>query len=224
MKVLLCEDVKNLGWLGDIVEVNMGYARNYLLPQGLAKPATAANIRSLGNEKAKRAEQRTLERERLEMAAASVEGAEAVLAAKANEQGVLFGSVGAGDIAANLREQGFEVANEYLRLEENIKHVGTSQVTLEFDRDIVATVSVVVVAAGSDAAASSPEPAAEPKREQKQWNESDSKYGGAAGRFRRPGEHYPVVGGRWGGNSALPLRKPPFPRFSLFLKNFEKEC
>jgi large subunit ribosomal protein L9 len=154
MKVLLCEDVKNLGWLGDIVEVNTGYARNYLLPQGLAKPATEANIKALGKEKAKRSEQRTWERARLEKAAAAVEGAEAVLAAKANEQGVLFGSVGAGDIAANLREQGFEVADEYVRLEENIKNVGTSQVTLEFDRDLAATVSVVVVAAGSDAAAS----------------------------------------------------------------------
>ncbi|HUT30163.1 MAG TPA: 50S ribosomal protein L9 [Sedimentisphaerales bacterium] len=174
MKVLLCEDVKSLGWLGDIVEVNTGYARNYLLPQGLAKPATEANIKALGKEKAKRSEQRIRERERLGKAAAAVEGAEAVLAAKANEQGVLFGSVGAGDIAGNLREQGFEVANEYVRLEENIKQVGTSQVTLEFDRDLTATVSVVVVAAGSDAAASplgSPE---EPEQERKKWNEADS--------------------------------------------------
>ncbi|MHC4573433.1 MAG: 50S ribosomal protein L9 [Planctomycetota bacterium] len=152
MKVLLCKDVKKLGWLGDIVEVNTGYARNYLLPQGLAKVATEANIRALANEKAQRSEQRLGERKRLEAAAAAVEGAEAVLAAKANEQGVLFGSVGAGQIAANLREQGFEVANEIVELEENIKHVGTHSVTLRFADELTATVSVVVVPEGGDLA------------------------------------------------------------------------
>ncbi|MHC4622933.1 MAG: 50S ribosomal protein L9 [Planctomycetota bacterium] len=152
MKVLLCEDIRKLGWLGDIVEVNTGYARNYLLPQGLAKVASEANIRALAKEKAKRSEQRIHQRTRLEVAAGAVEGAEAVLAAKANEQGVLFGSVGAADIAANLREQGFEVADEIVQLEENIKNVGTHSVTLEFSEDLTATVSVVVVPEGVDVA------------------------------------------------------------------------
>ena len=93
MKVLLCEDVKGLGWLGDVVEVSTGYARNYLLPGGLARPATEANLKSLAKEKLKRAEQRKHEEERLEETASRVDGAEAVVAAKANEQGVLFGSV-----------------------------------------------------------------------------------------------------------------------------------
>ena len=166
MKVLLCEDVKNLGWLGDIVEVNTGYARNYLLPQGLAKPATEANIRALAKDKAKRAEHRTHERKRLEEAAVAVEGAEAVLAAKANEQGVLFGSVGAGDIAANLREQGFAVADDFVQLEENIKHVGSSQVTLRFAQDLAATVTVVVVAAGEDTGVSPAVPTEDARQEE----------------------------------------------------------
>jgi large subunit ribosomal protein L9 len=148
MKVLLCEDVKNIGWLGDIVEVNNGYARNYLIPQGLATVATKANIKSLAKEKAKRAEQRIEEQERLNKAAAAVDGAEAVLAARANELGHLFGSVTARDIAENLREQGFEVADEIVRLDENIRQVGTTQVTLKFAEDLTATVNVVVVAAG----------------------------------------------------------------------------
>lgn len=150
MKVLLCEDVKNLGWLGDIVEVSTGYARNYLLPEGLAKIATEANIRALAKEKAGRTEQRKYERGRLEEIAAGVEGAEAVLAARANEAGLLFGSVGASDIAGNLREQGFEVADKVVQLPENIKNVGTSQVTLKFTEDLTATVNVVVVAAQAD--------------------------------------------------------------------------
>jgi len=148
MKVLLCEDVKNIGWLGDIVEVNNGYARNYLIPQGLATVATKANMKSLAKEKTKRAEQRIKEQERLNKAAAAVDGAEAVLAARANELGHLFGSVTARDIAENLREQGLEVADEIVRLDENIRQVGTTQVTLKFTEDLTATVNVVVVAAG----------------------------------------------------------------------------
>jgi large subunit ribosomal protein L9 len=163
MKVLLCEDVGKLGWLGDVVEVSEGYARNYLLPQGIAKVATEGNIRSIAKEKAKRAEQRIQERKRLEQAAEAAEGAEAVLAAKANEQGVLFGSVTASQIAANLREQGFEVADEVVRLPEHIKQVGTHSVTLRFAEDLTTTVSVVVVSEQADADARA-EPAVEPDR------------------------------------------------------------
>ena len=150
MKILLCQDVERLGWLGDVVEVSTGYARNYLLPQGLAMVPTEVNLKSLAEEKARRAEQRMRDRKRLEEAAAAVEAAEAVVAAKANEQGHLFGSVGGREIAANLREQGFEVADEFVQLAEHIKQVGTSQVTLKFAEDLTATVNVVVVAAGED--------------------------------------------------------------------------
>jgi large subunit ribosomal protein L9 len=146
MKVLLCEDIDKLGWLGDVVEVAEGYARNYLLPQRLATPATEANIRAIADEKAKRAEQRKLDGRRLEAAAKAVEGAEAVVAAKANEQGHLFGSVTAREIAANLREQGFEIADKIVQLPEHIKEVGTHPVTLKFSPDLTATVNVVVVA------------------------------------------------------------------------------
>ena len=145
MKVLLCEDIKKLGWLGDVVDVNEGYARNYLLPQGLAKVATDGNIRSIAKEKAKRSEQRLQERRRIEKAVAAVNGAEAVLAARANEQGVLFGSITEAMIAANLRAQSFEVADEIVKLPEHIKALGTHEVTLRFADDLTATVRVVVV-------------------------------------------------------------------------------
>ncbi len=145
MKVLLCEDIKKLGWLGDVVEVNVGYARNYLLPQGLAKVATEGSIRAIAEEKAKRAEQRISDSKRLEKAAEAVEGAEAVVAAKANEQGHLFGSVTERQIAANLRAQGFEVADEIVQLPEHIKQVGTHTVKLKFADKVTATINVVVV-------------------------------------------------------------------------------
>ncbi len=150
MKILLCEDVSELGWLGDVVEVSTGYARNYLLPQGLAIVPTEANLRALAKEKAGRAEQRKVAEERLAEVAAAVEGAEVVVAAKANEQGVLFGSVGPREIAANLREQGFEVGDDVVKLPEHIKEVGTHSVRLKFAKELTATVSVVVVAKQDD--------------------------------------------------------------------------
>jgi large subunit ribosomal protein L9 len=145
MKVLLCEDIDRLGWLGDVVEVKTGYARNYLLPQGLAKIANEASIRSIAEEKARRAEQRKLDGKRLEEAVKAIEGAEAVVAAKANELGHLFGSVNERQIAANLREQGFEVRDEIVQLPEHIKEIGTHPVTLKFRDDLTATINVVVV-------------------------------------------------------------------------------
>ena len=153
LKVLLCEDIEGLGWLGDVVEVKAGYARNYLLPQGLAKAASEANIKAIADEKERRAERRNSDRMRLEEGAKAVEGAEAVVAAKANEQGHLFGSVTARQIAANLREQGFAVPDEVVQLggigdrhSGGIKEVGTHEVTLKFAEDLTCRVSVVVVA------------------------------------------------------------------------------
>jgi large subunit ribosomal protein L9 len=151
MRILLCDDIRGLGWLGDVVDVNDGYARNYLLPQGLGKPATDANLRAIAKDKAARAEQRKLEAERLQKVAEVVEGAEAVVAAKANELGVLFGSVGPSQIAQNLREQGFEVADEDVALGEHLKNVGTTQVKLKFANELTANISVVVVPEGVDA-------------------------------------------------------------------------
>lgn len=156
VKILLCEDVKGLGWFGDVIEVSTGYARNYLLPQRLAIVPTKGNLRSLAKEAVKRAEQRKMERERLEAAAAAVEGAEAVVTAKANEQGVLFGSVGAHDIAENLREQGFKVADEMVHLTEHIKQVGTHKIELRFDKDLTATAKVTIVAESAEGEAAPP--------------------------------------------------------------------
>jgi large subunit ribosomal protein L9 len=166
VKVLLCEDVKELGWFGDVIEVSMGYARNYLLPQRLAIVPTKGNLRSLANEAAKRAEQRKVERKRLEEAAAAVEGAEAVVAAKSNEQGVLFGSVGAQEIAENLRAQGFKIADEMVHLTEHIKQVGTHNITLRFDKDLTATAKVTIVAESAGGEAAKPQEENKPNDQQ----------------------------------------------------------
>jgi large subunit ribosomal protein L9 len=149
-KVLLCEDIRKLGWFGDVVDVADGYARNYLLPQGLALVPTEGNIKSLAEEKAKRAEKRIKERKQIEKVAEKVEGAEAVIVAKANEQGHLFGSVTARDIAENLRQQGFDVANEIVQIQGHIKELGEHEVVLDYAEDIAVEVKVTVVPEGED--------------------------------------------------------------------------
>jgi len=156
MKVLLTRDVEKLGWLGDIVEVKTGYARNFLLPQRAATIPTEANVQALADEKSKRAEQRLEEKKKVVAAAESVNGAEVVLAMKANEQGHLFGSVSQQAIAENLRGQGFYVADEVIVLPEHIKEIGTHEVSLKYRipgdggavTEKIVKVKVVVVAEG----------------------------------------------------------------------------
>jgi len=146
MKVLLFEDIENLGWLGDIVTVKDGYARNYLVPQGLAGVPTEANIKSLADEKARRAEQRKLQRQQQKELGENVTGAEVVVAAKANELGHLFGSVAERDIADNLRQQGFAIKDGMVKLPAgHIKELGTYDITLKVGADLTAPIRVVVV-------------------------------------------------------------------------------
>ena len=175
MKVLLVEDIRRLGWLGDVVEVNNGYARNYLLPLGLAREATDTNIKSIAKEKAKRGQVRLAQRNQIEQACAAVDGAEAVIAAKANEQGHLFGSVSEKDIAENLRAQGFTVADEIVRLSEHIKEVGAHEVELKFDNDLTAKVNVVVVAEGAEESGPVPDLSGEGDAEQEVESEQTDK-------------------------------------------------
>jgi large subunit ribosomal protein L9 len=146
MKLLLLEDVEMLGWLGDVVEVKDGYARNYLVPQGLATVPTEVNMQSLAEEKARRAELRQLEREQKTQLASSMENVEVVLAAKANELGHLFGSVAEHDIAENLRQQGFPIQDAMVRMSGgHIKELGTHDVTLKIAPDLNIVIRVIVV-------------------------------------------------------------------------------
>jgi large subunit ribosomal protein L9 len=153
MKILLCEDVESLGYLGDVVEVKNGYARNYLLPQGVGIVPTDANIRSLANAKAAASEERRVSHDRLAQVVEAVEGAEVVVASKANEQGHLFGSVSQHEIADNLRGQGFEITDDMVRIGEHIKEVGTHEVTVKVAAELSAKINVVVVPQGEAAEA-----------------------------------------------------------------------
>lgn len=159
MKILLCEDVESLGYLGDVVEVKNGYARNYLLPQGVGIVPTDANIKSLADAKAAAAAERKVSHDRLALVVEAVEGAEVVVASKANEQGHLFGSVSQKEIADNLRGQGFEITDDMVRISEHIKEVGAHEVTVRVAAELSAKINVVVVS--QDAAEEATDEAAE---------------------------------------------------------------
>ncbi len=145
MKVLLCTDIDNLGYIGEVVEVKNGYARNFLLPQGYATVPTEANIASLAQAKEEAAKKRMQKRQKLEDLLQRLEGAEAVIAENANEQGHLFGSVTEKNIAENLQKQGFEISDKMIRMHEHLKEIGTHIVDISIAQDLNTQINVVVV-------------------------------------------------------------------------------
>ena len=145
MKLLLKRDIAHLGIVGDVVDVTAGYGRNYLLPQGLATEATEENMRTLAEERKQAEERRRLEWEALGRKADRLRDVEVTIAAAANEEGVLYGSVGPREIATALREEGHEVDASHVELREPIRRLDNITVTVKFLEDIEADVKVWVV-------------------------------------------------------------------------------
>lgn len=145
MKLILKQDVPNLGDSGDIVDVKPGYGRNYLLPQGLAYVASEANLQRIEDER-RRAEEEA-RRAKLEAGrrAAQLAGATITFFARASEEGSLFGSVTAADIADKLNAEAgldFEVDKKDVELDEPIKTTGVAEVSVRFHADVEAPVEV----------------------------------------------------------------------------------
>ncbi|TVP55625.1 MAG: 50S ribosomal protein L9 [Gemmatimonadales bacterium] len=138
MKVILKRSMENLGESGTVVDVKPGYARNYLLPQGLAYEASEANLRRIEEER--KLEEERSRRDYLEARrrASQIEDVSLVFHERASEEGRLFGSVSAVDIAGQLNERGmdFEVERKHVRLEEPLKEVGAYTVTLELHAEV----------------------------------------------------------------------------------------
>ncbi len=145
MKVLLRKNVYNLGQIGDVVDVKPGYARNYLLPQQLAYQPSEANIRRVEGEKAADLEELARVKAEIEARAKLIEGKEVTIAARANEEGHLYGSVGPAQIVAALAEQNVFVEPRNIQLDEPIRQLDKYDVTIRFDQDVTAGISVWVV-------------------------------------------------------------------------------
>ena len=144
MEIILQEDVDKLGTRGQVVNVKEGYARNYLLPQKLAIPANASNMKRLEKMRAAFAKKEATERESAQQQAAQLASVTLKLSRKAGENEQLFGSVTTGDIAEALAAQGYEVDKRKIQLNDPIKLVGEYPITLKLYRDVTATVTLTV--------------------------------------------------------------------------------
>jgi large subunit ribosomal protein L9 len=143
--VILREDVKSLGKAGELVRVKPGYARNYLLPRGLAFEATEGNKKRIAAETRARGARDQAERTEAERVAATLGAVALTLKGKAGEEGKLFGSITAQDIADALAAQGHQVDRRRIELEHPIKTVGHHTVAVRLHSEVHAEVHVSVV-------------------------------------------------------------------------------
>jgi large subunit ribosomal protein L9 len=145
MKIILKDDVEQLGKCGEVVNVKNGFARNYLIPRKLAIPATDGNLRSIGEvntQKRLRDNKRLRDAEKLRNA---LERISCTAEVQVGEEDRVFGSVTAGQIAELLEKQGFVVDRRDIQLDEPIKALGVYTVGVKLERDVIAKLKVWVV-------------------------------------------------------------------------------
>lgn len=145
MKVILKEDVKKLGNMGEIVTVADGFARNYLVPKGLAVEASSKNMKSLEHAQKVIQEKAKKVKESLQEFAARLSKVTLIMKAKAGEEGKLFGSVTSMDIAEQLKNEGIEIDKKKIILEEPIKRLGNFTVGIHLHADINSQITLQVV-------------------------------------------------------------------------------
>ena len=145
MKVILTQDVKGQGKKDDVIEVSDGYARNMLIPKGMAKEATEGNVRNLEKQKAIAEEKREEQKAEAQVLARKLEGITLNIASKGGDSGKLFGSITSKDIADALEEQeGIKVDKKKIDMDGPIRQAGESQVTVKLFQDVSATLKVSV--------------------------------------------------------------------------------
>ncbi len=145
MEIILREDVQHLGKVGEVVKVKDGYARNYLLPKGLAYPATEANKKKIAYEGERIAKQRASEKSTAETEATRLAGVQLSFAVKVGEEDKLYGSVTASDIQRKLEELGIRVDKRKIDLHEPIRELGEFSVGIKIHPEVRPEVRITVV-------------------------------------------------------------------------------
>ncbi|MDQ7787234.1 MAG: 50S ribosomal protein L9 [Thermodesulfovibrionales bacterium] len=145
MKVILKDEVKNMGNMGQIVEVADGYARNYLVPRGLAVEANTKNIKSLEHQKRVIQEKVKKVRNQAQELSNKITTISLVIKAKAGEEGKLFGSVTTMDIAESLKNEGMEIDKKKISLDEPIKRLGSYTVNIKVHPEVTTQVNLQVI-------------------------------------------------------------------------------
>ena len=147
MEIILLEKIHNLGSLGDVVKVRNGFARNFLIPQGKAKRASTANLKEFETRRADLEQAQAAALKEAEARAEKVNGIALQIAQKAGVDGKLFGSVTNVDIMDALKREGVEIAKSSIRMPQGpLKQIGEHPITLQLHSDILATITVTVVA------------------------------------------------------------------------------
>jgi len=146
MEVILREDVQHLGQIGDVVKVKPGYARNYLLPRGLAVAADKKNLRQLEHQKRIVAEKRERALRAAQTLAQKIGSLRCTIKARAGEEGKLFGSVTNIDIERALTDQGVTIERRRIKLDEPIKQLGEYKVPVQLGVGVNAEIAVVIEA------------------------------------------------------------------------------
>lgn len=146
MKIILKENVAELGYKDDIVEVKDGYGRNYLIPQGKAIIASAAALKQLAEDQKQRAHKIAKIKQDAEAAAAALEGVKLTIGAKTSSTGTVFGSVNALQIAEALEKLGHNVDRKIIFIKEAVKEVGTYTATIKFHKEVIKEIEFEVVA------------------------------------------------------------------------------
>ena len=146
MQVILLEKIGKLGKLGDLAKVKSGYARNFLIPAGKAKPATAANMAEFETIKAQLEAKQLAAIEQAQAKQLAMSNAVCNIKAHASDEGKLFGSVGRADIVANLTANGHEVEKRDIDMPEAIHYVGEYTVNVVLSTDISVEIKVIVEA------------------------------------------------------------------------------
>ena len=165
MKVILTEEIRGLGTRGDVVTVKDGYARNYLLPKNLAREATAGNLKSIEQERKKWALLAQEEKVAAQKSAESVQGVKITIQKRVGENGQLFGSVTANEIADALEAKGIAVDKRRIELAHPIKALGTHEVDVRLHREVSAHIKVEVIPIGVERLEEPPAPPAEAQAE-----------------------------------------------------------
>jgi large subunit ribosomal protein L9 len=145
MDVILRQAIENLGNPGDVVTVKPGYARNYLLPRGLAYEATPGNLKRIANERQRLEAAEGTRRDAARELAKRIEEVSLTFSARVGEEGKLFGSITASDIAQQLEAQGVEIEKRQIDLHEPIKTLGVFRVPVRLHADVHPEVRVWVI-------------------------------------------------------------------------------
>jgi len=144
MRVILLQDVENLGKMHEVKEVKNGYARNFLIPKGLVKPATKQAIKWLETQKEIEAKKAEEQLKKFQDSASSIDDQEVIIPVKVGADGQLFESITVQKILEKLKEMGFEVKKAQINLENPIKELGDFPVKIKFEHNLEAEIKVIV--------------------------------------------------------------------------------